>query len=324
MSDLLEHDRRFTVIHGPVADAYQEKVVHTYGDDPESWRKALGDTLMFEWGCYDHPDSPRPVSLGESGIRFFERQLDLAGLAGPKRPPLSRVLDMGCGWGYLISYLAHRFPDCPRIDGLNISRRQLEYCSTYLNDQGVSDRTSLYLCNARDIGLLPDPQRLYDLVNIRGVITHFPNELYETSMAALAGRIRPGGTVIISDTLYKVDLAEYQSAIPDEVDRLAVGHRKTPGYFAKVLEDNGFTIADMRVLPKNTDVAHWLLEVRSNIETHFPQGITGPLEELRILAVNLSVALLTDKVSAYSIIAHRNGLLAPPTAARSTPPLRST
>jgi pre-sodorifen synthase len=294
------------VIRGTTVNSYEEKVVRTYADDPEAWRKALGDHLLFEWGIYNHPDSPRPVSLDESGVRFFEKQLELACLTGPGcRPQPGRILDLGCGWGFILGYLARRFPGCPRLDGLNISRAQLDHCARRLACQGLADRIRLYHGNAHDVSLLPDPGQPYDLVVIRGVVTHFPHSLYEASMAALAGRVRAGGLLVISDTLYKTNLDAYQSAIPDMVDRLAVGHRKTPGYFIKVLEDNGFAIQDMRVLPSNTDVAHWLLEVRSNLETCFPDGVTGPLEELRILAVNLSIALLLDKVSAYSIIAER-------------------
>lgn len=296
----------YHVICGPFVDPYREKVVHTYGDDPRSWQKALGENILFQWGVYDHPDSPRPVSLDEAGIRFFGRQLELAGLLSEERPCISRILDLGCGWGYILRYLSTAFPECERIDGVNISRRQLEYCAELLTTHGLTDRVDLYLCDACDVDLLPGPGEPYDLAIIRGVITHFSNDLFERSMSALAQRMRPGGLLIISENLYNIDPATYRSEIADHVDRLACGHRKTPEFIGKVMKNNSFSILDQRVLPKNTDVAHWLLEVRSNIETHFPDGVSGPLEELRVLAVNLSLALLTDKFSAYSIIARRD------------------
>ncbi|MEV0265850.1 class I SAM-dependent methyltransferase [Streptomyces sp. NPDC050617] len=295
----------FDIIRGPAVDTYQEKVTLTYQDDPQLWSRAIGENLLFQWGIYNHPDSPRPVSLDEAGVRFFDRQLELAGVTAPGRPSPQRILDLGCGWGFTLAYLARLFPACPRLDGINISRQQLEHCARHVARQGTSDRTHLYLCNARDVDRLPDPGRPYDLVIIRGVITHFPNELYETSIRDLAKRVGPGGTLVISENLYNGDLTAYESAIPDETDRLACGHRKTPEYVAKVLEGNEFTVRDNRVLPSNTDVAHWLLEVRSNIETHFPEKTVDALEELRVLAQNLSIALLQDKFSAYSIIAER-------------------
>ncbi|AZD03483.1 SAM-dependent methyltransferase [Pseudomonas chlororaphis] len=294
----------YRIIQGSSVDTYQEKVVYTYRDSPDDWRKAIGDYLLFQFGIYDDPRSPQPISLDESGIRYFERQLKLAGLEEPDRPPLRRILDIGCGWGYILKYLAERFPECRRLEGVNVSSRQLDFCAKFHAEQGLSERISLYLCNAKDIELLPDADEPYDLVIIRGVISHFPDALYETTMRALSSRVREGGSVIISDNLYNTDPQTYTSDIPDEIDRLACKHRKTPQYFLQVLEQSGFALQDMRVLPANIDVVHWLMDAKANIENKalFPHGVTGALEELRVLAENWSVALLKNKVSTYSVI----------------------
>jgi len=294
----------YQIIQGSSVDNYQEKVVYTYGDSPEDWRKAIGDYILFQFGVYDDPRSTPPISLDESGIRYFERQLKLAGLEEPNRAPIKRILDIGCGWGYILKYLAERFPECQRLDGVNVSRRQLDFCANFYKEQGLSDRINLYLCNAKDVELLPDADEPYDLVVIRGVISHFPNELYESAMSALLPRVREGGVVIISDNLYNTEPDAYTSDTQDDVDRLACKHRKTPTYFRDVLEQCGFTTHDMRVLPSNIDVAHWLMASKANIENKvlFPHGVTGALEELRVLAENWSVALLKNKVSTYSVI----------------------
>ncbi|MFE0063127.1 SAM-dependent methyltransferase [Streptomyces sp. NPDC059003] len=291
------------VIDGNASDPYRDKVVYTYADAPDSWRKALGDTCLFEWGIYE--GARRRINLGEAGVRFFDRQLHHAGLLIGPRPPIRRILDLGCGWGFITYLLARRFHDALRIDAVNISPAQLSYCADYVADHGLGDRINLYLCNGQDVDRLPDPEEPYDLVVIRGVYTHFRNDVFERSVKALATRVRPGGIVIISDTLFKGDLDAYTSEIPDTVDRLACGNRKSPAYFADTIRDGGFTIADMRVLPSNADVAHWFGQVKANIEHHFPDGVSGPLEELRVMADNMTAGLLADKVSAYSIVARR-------------------
>lgn len=294
----------YQVIQGSSVDSYQEKVVYTYGDSPEDWRKAIGDYLLFQFGVYDDPRSIPPISLDESGIRYFERQLKLAGLEDPNRTPIKRILDIGCGWGYILKYLAERFPECQRLDGVNVSRRQLDYCAKFHCEQSLSKRINLYLCNAKDVELLPDADEPYDLVIIRGVISHFSNELYENTMRALVPRVREGGVVVISDNLYNTPPHVYTPDTPDDVDRLACKHRKSPTYFREVLEQSGFTTHDMRVLPSNIDVARWLMDAKANVENSelFPHGVTGALEELRVLAENWSVALLKNKVSTYSVI----------------------
>jgi cyclopropane fatty-acyl-phospholipid synthase-like methyltransferase len=294
------------VIEGPIADAYQERVVSAYGDSPQDWRRAIGDGLWFQFGVYDNPRSPHPVSLDEAGMRYFERQLGLAGFGEPDGPPVGRALDLGCGWGGVLAYLAGRFPECGHLDGVNVSRRQLDYGARLHSERGLSERVHLYECNAQDIDLLPGAQEPYDLAVMRGVISHFPDSVYEAVMHKLRRRVRRGGTVVVSDNLYNGNLGSYVSDTLDTVDRLACGHRKTPEYFREVATRSGFSVRDMRVLPSNADAVRWLLEIRASIERNFPQGVTGALEELRVMCESLAVAIVKNKMSVYSAILTRD------------------
>lgn len=304
-------NKNYKIITDEITDLYEHKVAKTYCEDPKHWNKAIGETLLFQFGIYDNSIPTRAffsktsptASLDESSIRYFEQQLFLAGVTGGDRPAMNRILDIGCGWGYILKYLAECYPECQRLDGVNVSEQQLDYCVDFYEKQGLSDRINLFLCNAQNINLLPEPEELYDLVIIRGVISHFPNSLFEKTMGLLLHRVRKGGKVIISDNLYHIEDKQYQSDTPDIVDRLACKHIKTPNYVENVLRQSGFSIKDFRVLPSNIDVIHWLMDSKSNIERHFPNGTSGALEELRVLAENWSVALLKNKVSTYSIIA---------------------
>lgn len=298
------------VIDSPRVDAYRQKVEDTYADPPWKWERALGsDNLLFQFGLFDTDEvaaGPARGSVGPSEVRHFEEQLEIAGLAGPQRPAVYRILDLGCGWGFLSRYLARRFPEAAHIDAVNISGRQLEYCADKLAAEPELDgRVRLFQCDGQDVDLLPAPEIPYDLVVVRGVYTHFLDDVFEASVNAVAKRMRPGALVIISDTLYKTDLTAYRPAIPDRVDRLACGNRKSPAYFVGVLEQHGLVLTDMRIMPSNAEIVHWFQKVRLNIEHHFPDGITGPIEELREMAVSFSVALTADKASVYSVITRR-------------------
>lgn len=303
----------YQVVRNEEIDSYEEKVVQTYCEEPEHWRKAIGDTLLFQFGVYEDASSGlAPIStlnptssLDRAGVRYFEQQLFLAGVTGSDRPAMRRILDIGCGWGYILKHLAERYPECRRLDGVNVSGQQLQYCSRFLSEQGLQERINLFQCNAQNIDLLPDSEQTYDLVIMRGVISHFPDDLFERVMGKLWQRVSPGGTVIISDNLYNIDLETYKSDTVDTVDRLACNHRKTPDYFFAVLEKSGFIIHDKRVLPSDADATKWLLEIRNNIEKHFPDGATGALEELRVMCENLSIAIVKNKFSIYSTILKR-------------------
>ncbi|MTC28065.1 SAM-dependent methyltransferase [Providencia alcalifaciens] len=304
---------KYHVIHSVQHDEYGDKVALTYSEDPEKWKKAIGELLLFQFGVYDGPfianenylDGRLLSSLDKSGLRYLNQQLFLAGVTGSNRPAVGRILDLGCGWGYTLKYLAEYFTECATLDGINISVQQLDYCDQLYSDERLRKRINLYLCQAHDLSLLPDEEKYYDLAIIRGVISHFTNDVFEKVFSVLYPRLRKGGKIIISDNLYNIELDEYQSDTPDEVDRLACKYRKTPKYVRQVIEHSGFVINDFRVLPSNIDVARWLMESKANIERHFPEGVDGALEELRVLAENFSVALLKNKVSTYSIIVEK-------------------
>jgi len=192
-------------------DRYHDKVVSTYDDPPEMWHKALGaDNLSFQFGLFSSDElaaGPVVGSIGPSEFRHFDRQLELSGLlsSAKTRGSVKRILDLGCGWGYISRRLAEvHFPDEDvRIDAINISPRQLQYCAENL-PENLQGKINLFSCNGQDVDLLPDPETPYDLVVVRGVYTHFLPEVFAASVGRVVQRLRKGGILLISDTLYKV------------------------------------------------------------------------------------------------------------------------
>ncbi|MCX5252614.1 methyltransferase domain-containing protein [Streptomyces canus] len=290
----------FDVITGLADDPYQSRVEAVYRDDPAMWRNAIGDELWFQFGLYDGDDN---ASLDQAGERYFARQLDLAGLREGAR--VGRILDVGFGWGTTLLHMAKRFPDCPRIDGVNISGPQVRYTADRLAKAGVADRVRLYRCNAQDLEQIPDREPPYDLVVLRGSIGHLTPSTLEAAMKAISVRTADNAVVVISETLYNVPLGDYRSVIPDEVDRLACGHRKTLAHLVEVLERNSFAVRDLQELPSGPDAIRWLNEIKANIDRDDALPGHRPFAEMRDVAVNLSAALSAGKASIYSVVARR-------------------
>jgi hypothetical protein len=293
-------DVGFDVITGPADDPYQPRVEEVYQDDPAIWRTVIGDELWFQFGLY-RGDATR--SLDEAGERYFARQLELAGLV--EKAPTGRILDIGFGWGSTLLHMARRFPGCRRIDGVNVSAPQGRYAADRLAEAGVADRVRLYKCNAQDIELIPDREPPYDLIVLRGSIGHLTPATLETAMKAISVRTAGNAAVVISETLYNIPLSAYRSAIPDEEDRLACGHRKTLAYLTDVLERNSFAIRDLRELPSGPEAIRWLDEIRANIDRDVALPAPRAFAELRDVADNLSVALRAGTATVYSVIARR-------------------
>ncbi|MER5418040.1 hypothetical protein [Streptomyces virginiae] len=58
-------------------------------------------------------------------------------------------------------------------------------------------------------------------------------------------------------------------------------------------------------MPSNAEVTHWFHKVRLNIEQHFPDGVAGPIGQMREMAASFPATLAAGKASAYSLVARR-------------------
>ncbi|MFH8562544.1 SAM-dependent methyltransferase [Streptomyces sp. NPDC017988] len=299
------NERAYAVLPSRNSDTCREHVARAYQDDPADWQKVLGEDLHFQWGVYDHADPHHVVSLDEAGFRHLEQQLAIAADFHSASFAPQRILDVGCGWGATLRHLATMFPACPRIDGINISSEQLIHCADRLRDVPGPERVHLYLCDAADIDELPDKEEPYDLVLARGAITHFPPEVLETAVEALARRLQPDGLFIISETFYGEDFLAAQPPIPSDIDHLALRHRKSLDSVTGVIEDAGLRVRDRRELPSQQEAARWVLELKANIDAHFPKEASPPIEAIRGMAADLALTLLQHNASVHSIIASR-------------------
>ncbi|TWU77372.1 hypothetical protein ED733_005857 [Metarhizium rileyi] len=308
---MMQSPVKIHTVESSYSDAYQEAVIDNYDDPPAVWEKVLGETLSFNGGLFDEAElaaGPKPGPVGASEFRGINRQLELAGFLSSERTQLERILDLGCGWGVLTQHLAEVFPECPRIDAINISQQQLGYCAEKLPLE-LRNRVNLYLCNAQDVDQLPDPTVPYDLIFVRGVYFHLLPQVFETSVARVAQRIRPGGTLLLSDPLYKETDAKPDAPEPlDATDGPGTSDHKSPKYYTSVLEKNGFQIQDTRVLPSNAEFIHWFRVLRLNIEANFPAfpaDVPKAVKDLHGFADTFAHMLAEDQVSMYSIVAKR-------------------
>ncbi|MFC5813444.1 SAM-dependent methyltransferase, partial [Streptomyces heilongjiangensis] len=144
----------FTVVTGQEDDPYRSRVEQVYEENPQLWQKVLGESLFFHHGVYEGTDT----SLEDAAKKYLDAQLELAGLAENGTHRVNRLLDVGCGWGGVMKYLAERFPTCRRLDGINVSTQQLGHAKRLLVEAGLESRGYLFLCNAQDIPLLPEPE----------------------------------------------------------------------------------------------------------------------------------------------------------------------
>ena len=99
------------------------------------------------------------------------------------------ALDVGCGEGADVVWLARQGWT---VTGVDVSAVALERAARHAEEAGVTDR-----CTWQQVDLLAgDPLPQADLVSAQ--FLHLPDGHFATAYAAVAGAVRPGGTLLVA------------------------------------------------------------------------------------------------------------------------------
>jgi len=266
-----------------------------------NWQKLLGPDLRFQCGIFGR--SGTELSLEVAGHCYLEHQLGLAGFAPLVGRWPSRILDVGCGWGYPLAYLARRFGTYTHVHGIDMNIEQLEHARRMLTQKHLADRVKLFHGSAENIDLLPAASQPYDLVMFRGSIKHASYTELDRILTSARKIVAPGGRIVIAENLYNIATGNVSLPSGSGTARLNCGDRKSPERVRGFLEAAGFRIEDMRILPNREDTIHWLMVVRDNIEAHFAADRPDAIEDLYAGCENLIKATSRGVCSMYSIVA---------------------
>lgn len=111
--------------------------------------------------------------------------LQLAGEL-PDLPEGARILEVGCGTGFLTRRLAGRYPDC-RIEALDVSAEMIEQAR-----RQVADVAAWHVSDVLDFS----PVQAYDLIASSSAL-HWIDDL-GALFRHLRGLLRPGGQIVFS------------------------------------------------------------------------------------------------------------------------------
>jgi 2-polyprenyl-3-methyl-5-hydroxy-6-metoxy-1,4-benzoquinol methylase len=106
----------------------------------------------------------------------------------PFVPDRGRLLDVGCGSGLWLTYLALERPAL-ELHGIDTDPRKLEVASTSLAAEAHLRRAS-----AVDI-----PERAFDCITILDVLCLLPDTTKADVLQACHAALRPGGTIVLKD-----------------------------------------------------------------------------------------------------------------------------
>jgi SAM-dependent methyltransferase len=186
----------------PVFDAAQ---IRRYYDRQTAGFVALG---QGGGGGFIHRAVWGPgVTTREAAFHFVEDEIadlvrSMASPAGGGRPP--HLVDLGCGVGGSLAYLASRLPPLPfRGTGVTLSPVQARLASERLQSLGLSERVT---CVEADYTQLPPTVEAADLAFAIESFVHGPSPA--AFFAACARLVRPGGRLVLCDDFRRADGGE--------------------------------------------------------------------------------------------------------------------
>jgi ubiquinone/menaquinone biosynthesis C-methylase UbiE len=106
--------------------------------------------------------------------------------------PGQRVLDVGCGTGYLASLLAEKVGPAGFVVGLDASGEMIAYAARRHGRANCQFR----LGTAESLDL---PDEHFDVVVSSLFMHHLPDDLHATALAEMHRVLRPGGTLLIAE-----------------------------------------------------------------------------------------------------------------------------
>jgi cyclopropane-fatty-acyl-phospholipid synthase len=164
----------------------RSEVAAHYEHHPEIFSRVLDSQLTYSTGIFRAPDD----DLETAQQRKFARIQEILSIR-----PGDRVLDVGCGWGSNLLYLAQHTQGS--FHGITLSAQQRAVVLERARERGLTPRVRIDLCHVEDLAL---PADSVDAVLFSGSIVHMHNR---KDIHEMVGRIlRPGGRLVISDCYF--------------------------------------------------------------------------------------------------------------------------
>lgn len=232
-----EHERRAVAAH--------------YEHTPEIFSLVLDQRLAYATGIFADPGE----DLETAQLRKYRRiqsKLDIR--------PGERVLDVGCGWGSNLLFLAQHTGG--QFHGITLSARQRDEAVARARAWGVADRVRIDVLHVEELDL---PAESVDAVLFSGSIVHMHNR--EAIHGRVARLLRPGGRLLISDCYYPVEIrGDRESAATEYIFVEALGYCRLLGLAEELglIERAGLDILHVEDLTSHyvLTLGRWIDNVR--------------------------------------------------------------
>ncbi|GAA5061547.1 SAM-dependent methyltransferase [Nocardia callitridis] len=242
-----------------------------YDLDPELFGEFLDPLRKYSSALY-HADTDTLEQAQRQKLRFVADRLAVRGG--------ERLLDIGCGWGSLVVFMAEEF-GCTTL-GVSPAPRQHEYIALRAATAGVADLVRTEVGHFEHMTL---PERHFDAVTMLGSIVHMPDPVAVLRRARAA--LRRGGHLYLSESCFRNAAARTAFDANDGTefvreDIFGWGDLRPLSELVAAAEDAGFSIIAVDDLTEHyrRTIEDWIGNVDAAAERIDTHG-TGMADKLR-------------------------------------------
>lgn len=248
-------------------DRDRAAIQYHYDVGNDFYRLFLDRRMIYSCAYFTTPEQDLD-SAQEAKLELIGRKLRLV--------PGERILDIGCGWGGLLVYVAERFG----IEGVGVtlSQEQFRLARERVAAAGLDGRVRIELCDYRDLA----GERFDKVVSV-GMFEHVGRARFTEYFTQVFRLLRPGGLFLNHAIANRAEPPRSGAggAVARLLDRVVVGNeafRKRyifpDGELAPVsranlrAEEAGFEVRDVENLREHyaLTLRHWLARLRQRRE----------------------------------------------------------
>ena len=162
----------------------QKKEVSSHYDIGNDFYKLwLDETMSYSCGYFKHEDDTLYQAQKNKVDYILEKLYLKEGLT---------LLDIGCGWGFLLIEAAKKYKI--KGTGITLSEEQYKECQKRIKEEGLSDYLEVRLMDYRD---LPSDGKMYDRVVSVGMLEHVGRENYQLYLDCVSKVMKDGGLFLL-------------------------------------------------------------------------------------------------------------------------------
>lgn len=160
-----------------------EEIAHHYDKGNEFYELWLDETMSYSCACFQSEGD----SLADAQRYKTERILDKLCIKEGMR-----LLDIGCGWGYLLIAAAKKYKT--KSLGITLSKEQQKACRERVAKEGLQEYITVELMDYRD---LPKYGKFFDRVVSIGMLEHVGRVNYGVFVECVDKVLEQGGLFLL-------------------------------------------------------------------------------------------------------------------------------